>query len=157
MQAISNATVTTPAHPILERPTDDLVVSRIRVVAAVIERDGRFLITQRRAAGSLGGLWEFPSGRVEEGESDEAALQRELRERVGVLIKVGETVAHRTHCYDGYAVDLVLYKASLSDDQEPQPVRVDDARWVAAGELENYRFPPADQETTDELLGIRRL
>lgn len=156
MQAISNATVTIPAQPIPEPPTDELV-PRIRVVAAVIERSGRFLITQRRAAGSLGGLWEFPSGRVEDSETDAAALQRELRERVDVSIEVGETVAHRTHCYDGYAVELVLYKASLVDGHEPQPVRVDDVRWVAAGELENYPFPPADQETTDELLGIRRM
>lgn len=128
----------------------------IRVVAAVIERGGRFLITQRRASGSLGGLWEFPSGKVEENESDEAALRRELRERVDVSIDVGETVAHRTHCYDGYVVDLVLYKARLASGQEPHPVRVDDLRWVAAGELENYRFPAADQGTTDQLLGIQR-
>ncbi len=131
-------------------------VPHIRVVAAVIEKDGRFLITQRRAGGSLGGLWEFPSGKVEDSEADEEALRRELRERVGVSIDVGEVVAHRTHCYDGYAVDLVLYKACLLPGEEPHPVRVDDLRWVPAAELENYRFPDADQETTDELLGIRR-
>ena len=139
-----------------ERRISNDGVPRIRVVAAVIERGGRFLITQRRASGSLGGLWEFPSGKVEENESDEAALRRELRERVDVSIDVGEAVAHRTHCYDGYVVELVLYKASLARGQEPHPVRVDDLRWVAAGELENYRFPAADQGTTDQLLGIQR-
>jgi 8-oxo-dGTP diphosphatase len=130
-------------------------VPHIRVVAAVIEKHGRFLITQRRAGGSLGGLWEFPSGKVEESESDEAALHRELRERVDVSIEVGEKLAGRTHCYDRYMVDLVLYRARLAPGQEPHPVGVDDLRWVAAGELENYRFPPADQGTTDALLGIR--
>jgi 8-oxo-dGTP diphosphatase len=83
-------------------------VPHIRVVAAAIENGGRFLITQRRADGLLGGLWEFPSGKVEEGESDEAALRRELRERLGVLVEVGETLARRTHCYENYAVDLVV-------------------------------------------------
>jgi 8-oxo-dGTP diphosphatase len=128
----------------------------IRVVAAVIEQQGRFLITQRRANGSLGGLWEFPSGKVEPSESDEAALRRELRERVDVAIEVGQTRAQRSHRYDGYVVDLVLYQASLTPGQEPHPVRVDDLRWVTAGELENYAFPPADQKTTDQLLGIKR-
>jgi 8-oxo-dGTP diphosphatase len=130
-------------------------VPHIRVVAAVIEKQGRFLITQRRAGGSLGGLWEFPRGKAEESESDEAALRRELRERVDVSVEVGERLARRTQCYDGYAVDLVLYKASLGPGQEPHPVSVADLRWVTAGELENYRFPPADQSATDELLGIR--
>ena len=125
-------------------------------MAAVIEKDGHFLITQRRAAGSLGGLWEFPSGRVEEGESDEVALQREVRERVDVSIEVGRQLASRTHSYDGYVVDIVLHKATLAAGQSPRPTRVDDLRWVLAGELENFRFPAADQETTDQLLGISR-
>ena len=131
-------------------------VPHIRVVATLIEKRGRFLITQRRAGASLGGLWEFPSGKVEEGESDEAALQRHLRERVDVSIEVGERLAERSHCYDGYAVDLVLYRAKLAPGQEPHPVSVDDLRWVTAGELEDYQFPPADQGTMDELLGMRR-
>jgi 8-oxo-dGTP diphosphatase len=132
------------------------LVPHIRVVAAVIEQQGRFLITQRRASGVLAGLWEFPSGKVETGETDEAALRRELRERVGVDVEVGSTTAHRTHRYDGYIVDLFLYRASIAASQEPRAVRVDDVRWVAAQELENYAFPPADQATTDLLLGINR-
>jgi 8-oxo-dGTP diphosphatase len=126
----------------------------IRVVAAVIEQDGQFLITQRRAAGSLGGLWEFPSGRVEAGETDEVALQREVPERVDVSIAVAGRLASRTHRYDGYAVDIVLYKATLAEGESPRPSRVDDLRWVLPGELENYPFPAADQETTEQLLGI---
>jgi 8-oxo-dGTP diphosphatase len=132
------------------------LVPHIRVVAAVIEQEGRFLITQRRATGVLAGLWEFPSGKVETGETDEAALRRELRERVGVDVDVGCTTAHRTHRYDGYVVDLFLYRASIAPSQEPRAVRVADVRWVAAQELENYAFPPADQATTDLLLGINR-
>jgi 8-oxo-dGTP diphosphatase len=132
------------------------LVPHIRVVAAVIEQQGRFLITQRRTTGVLAGLWEFPSGKVEPGETDEAALRRELQERVGVDVNVGGSTAHRTHRYDGYVVELVLYRASITHSQEPRPIRVADVRWVAPQELENYAFPPADQATTDLLLGINR-
>ena len=132
------------------------LVPHIRVVAAVIEQQGRFLITQRRSSAVLAGLWEFPSGKVETGETDEAALRRELKERVGVDVSVGKSTAHRTHRFDGYVVDLVLYRANITPSQEPHPVRVADVRWVAAQELENYAFPPADQATTDLLLGINR-
>jgi 8-oxo-dGTP diphosphatase len=132
------------------------VVPHIRVVAAVIEQQGRYLITQRRSTAVLAGLWEFPSGKVETGETDEAALRREMRERVGVDVEVGVSTAHRTHRYDGYVVDLVLYQASIAASQEPRPVRVADVRWVAPPDLENYAFPPADQATTDLLLGINR-
>ncbi|MGB8298716.1 MAG: (deoxy)nucleoside triphosphate pyrophosphohydrolase [Polyangia bacterium] len=132
------------------------LIPHIRVVAAVIEQQGRFLITQRRSTAVLAGLWEFPSGKVETGETDEAALRRELQERVGVDVSVGGSTARRTHRYDGYVVDLVLYKASIAASQEPRPIRVADVRWVAPQELENYAFPPADQATTDLLLGINR-
>ena len=132
------------------------LIPHIRVVAAVIEQQGRFLITQRRSTAVLAGLWEFPSGKVETGETDEAALRRELQERVGVDVSVGGSTAHRTHRYDGYVVDLVLYRASIAASQEPRPIRVADVRWVAPQELENYAFPPADQATTDLLLGINR-
>ncbi len=114
------------------------VTPHIRVVAAVIEQQGRYLITQRRSTVVLAGLWEFPSGRVKTGETDEAALRRELRERVGVDVDVGGCTAHRTHRYDGYVVDLVLYRAAIAPAQEPRPLRVANLRWVTpsgTGEL----------------------
>ena len=127
---------------------------RIRVVAAVIEQQGRYLITQRRSTGRLAGLWEFPSGKVEPGETDEAALKREIRERVGVDVRIQCLKARRTHQYVGYSVDLVLYEASILPGQEPRPMKVADLRWAAPHELEQYPFPPADQATTDQLLGL---
>jgi 8-oxo-dGTP diphosphatase len=132
------------------------VTPHIRVVAAVIEQQGRYLITQRRSTAVLAGLWEFPSGRVKTGETDEAALRRELKERVGVDVDVGRFTARRTHCYDGYAVDLVLYRATVAPAQEPRPVGVADLRWVMPHEPESYAFPPADQATADLLFGINR-
>ena len=128
----------------------------VRVVAAVIPRDDRYLITQRRPTAVLGGLWEFPGGKVEEGESEEDALKREVRERVGVDAEVGVCIGRRTHDYDGYSVDLSLYQARIHESADPQPVRVADCRWVKSAEFETYRFPAADQATMDLLLGFKR-
>ncbi len=119
-----------------------------RGVAAVIERNGRFLLTQRRAGASFGGSWELPIGKVEDGESDEAALHRELYERVGVSIDVGEMVRDCTLLCDGCIVDLALYRACLLPGQKPYPLCVDDVRWVAAVELESYRLAAADGATS---------
>jgi 8-oxo-dGTP diphosphatase len=127
----------------------------IRVVAAVIERQGRYLITRRRPSGTLPGLWEFPSGKVEPSETDETALKREVSERVGVDVEVDRMRAHRTHYYVGYEVELVLYEASIVPGRELRALRVADFRWVSAQELEQYPFPPADQVTMDLLLGVR--
>jgi 8-oxo-dGTP diphosphatase len=128
----------------------------IRLVAAVIERDGRYLITQRRPSAVLPGLWEFPGGRVEADETDEQALRRELRERLGTEVEVKGRMAHRVHHYDGYSVDLNLFQAAILPGQEPQAVRVAEVRWVPSNEFEQYPFPAADQATTDLLLGFRR-
>jgi 8-oxo-dGTP diphosphatase len=133
-----------------------MAARHVCVVAAVIAREDRYLITQRRPTAVLGGLWEFPGGKVEEGESETEALLREVRERVGVEVVVGACIARRNHTYDGYSVDLSLYQASIVGDVEPTLVRVADCRWVKSAEFENYRFPAADQATMDLLLGFKR-
>jgi 8-oxo-dGTP diphosphatase len=125
-------------------------------VAAVIEKEGKYLITQRRATAVLPGLWEFPGGKVEEGETDEAALRREVRERLGVDVLVKARIASRQHEYQGYKVDLNLYQAELESAHLPQALRVADFRWVGSEEFDKYPFPAADQATTDLLLGIDR-
>ena len=131
-------------------------VRHVRVVAAVIARNDRYLITQRRPSAVLSGLWEFPGGKVEEGETDLQALKREIRERVGVEIEGGACIGRRTHDYDGYSVDLALYQATIQGEAEPSAVRVADCRWVASSEFEKYRFPAADQATMDLLLGFKQ-
>jgi 8-oxo-dGTP diphosphatase len=131
-------------------------VPHLRVVAAVIARNDRYLITQRRPSAVLPGLWEFPGGRVEGEETDAEALKREVRERVGVEVEVGSCIGRRTHDYVGYSVDLALYQATITGGVEPRAVRVADCRWVASSEFEKYRFPAADQATMDLLLGMNR-
>jgi 8-oxo-dGTP diphosphatase len=133
-----------------------MTAPHVRVVAAVIPREDRYLITQRRPTAVLAGLWEFPGGKVEPDESEADALRREVLHRVGVDVQVGACIARRTHDYDGYSVDLTLYQATIDATAEPKPVRVADCRWVKSSEFETYRFPAADQATMDLLLGFKR-
>ncbi len=123
----------------------------IRVVAAVIQQEGKYLITQRRENASLPLLWEFPGGRVEPGETDAQALQREFSERLGATVEVGKPVAFRRHDYEGYSVELVLYEAKLITTEPLEALRVKEYRWVAADEFGQYPFPPADRNTMDDI------
>ena len=137
---------------------DDVVGKKtIRVVAAVVEREGRYLITQRRDQAVLANLWEFPGGKVEAGESDEDALRRELRERLDAEVHIGKKLGEKIHEYDGYRVALALYEGVLLETGRPLVVkRVKDFRWVGSSEFDQYPFPDADQQTMDQLLGFSR-
>lgn len=128
----------------------------IRVVAAVIEHDGRYLITQRNATAVLPLLWEFPGGRVEPGETDEAALLREVKHRIGVEVVVGGQAAEHVHDYSRYEVHMVMFSCKLLDGAVPYPATVADLRWVTSKEFLDYEFPPADETTLSRLLGLMR-
>ena len=125
----------------------------VRVAAAVIERDGKYLITQRRETAVLPLLWEFPGGKVELGENDAVALRRELMERLGADIQVGRKIGETHHAYEGYWVVMAMYEATLSAPRI-EPLHVRDFRWVSSADLEQYEFPPADQSTMEKLLGL---
>ncbi len=124
----------------------------IRVVAAVIEQGGRYLITQRRPTAVLPLLWEFPGGRVEDGEGDAEALEREIRERLEAKVVVGTMISFISHPYEKYTVDLYLYECSLESD-EPTARGVNAFRWIPSTEFDRYPFTPADQASMDRLLG----
>jgi 8-oxo-dGTP diphosphatase len=125
----------------------------IRVVAAVLERDGRYLITQRRATAVLPLMWEFPGGRVEPGETDQAAVKRELLHRLGVQIEVGKLISFVSHPYENYVVDLFLYECTLvTETLEPRAVNA--YKWVASSEFDQYPFTPADEASMNKLLGV---
>ena len=126
---------------------------RIRVVAAMIENDGKYLITQRRPTATLPLLWEFPGGRVEEGESDEAALARELKEEMEIDVDVGDRVIHVQHSYPHYDIDFCVYACKLLGGTIEHH-RVHDHRWVAPQDLNKYEFPAADEKTVAQLLDL---
>lgn len=124
----------------------------IRVVAALVERGGRYLITQRRENAVLPLLWDFPGGRVEPGETDEAALAREVAERLGATVEVGQLISFVAHPYEKYAVDLYLYECKLlSNDLHCRAVK--DYAWVTSKEMESYPFTPVDEASMSKLLG----
>lgn len=125
----------------------------IRVVAAVIQKNERYLITQRRPSAVLPLLWEFPGGKVEEGESDAEALRREVLERLGVEIDVGQLISFVSHPYEHYTVDLHLYECKLKSENL-QAKAVNDFRWVTSSEFDQYSFTPADEASMTKLLGV---
>ncbi len=124
----------------------------IRVVAALIERDGRYLITQRRSTAVLPLLWEFPGGKVEPAEEDNVALRREMRERLGASISVEKLISFVCHPYESYSVDLFLYQCTLLEDHL-EARAVQDFRWVASSDFDAYPFTPADEASMTQLLG----
>jgi 8-oxo-dGTP diphosphatase len=126
----------------------------IEVTAAVIERDGRFLVTRRDPSKHLGGLWEFPGGKREPNESLEACLMRELAEELGVKARVGDRLALVPWSYPDRRVLLHFFQCRLVGGRitprERQPVR-----WVTRAELAALPTPPADAELIARLTGHR--
>lgn len=129
----------------------------IRVVAAEIRNAaGQYLITQRLPHAGMPLLWEFPGGKVEPDENDEAALIREIQEELDVAIEIrGRSVSLRRE-YDPYIIDFHSFSARIVSGQ-PRRIGVWDFRWVQPQQLSEYRFPPVDQATIDVLLGDGRL
>jgi 8-oxo-dGTP diphosphatase len=118
------------------------------VVAAIVQRDDRFLVTRRLQGTHLAGLWEFPGGKCEPDETHEACLVREIREELGVEAAVGAEILLTEHAYPDRTIRLHFRSCSIAG--EPQPLIGQEIRWVPRDELATLAFPPAD----DELMGL---
>jgi 8-oxo-dGTP diphosphatase len=123
-------------------------VKAIDVVAAVIERGGKILITRRPKGAHLEGMWEFPGGKAEAGESDERALAREVREELGVAF-TGERVAEVDWQYPDKRVRIAFFRGTV--EGEPRPLEGQELAWVAPADLDRYEFPPADATLLERL------
>jgi mutator protein MutT len=126
------------------------VPERIVVVAAVIEREGRFLVARRLNGTHLAGYWEFPGGKVHPGETHEAALQREMAEELDTGISNARKIFHTAHAYPEKIVELHFYRAELTG--EPQPVLGQELRWITRDDFGALQFPPADAELIEGLI-----
>lgn len=124
----------------------------IRVVAALIEEGGKFLVCRRPANKARGLLWEFAGGKVEQGEEKAAALVRECREELGVELDVGEVFTELTHVYPDVTVCLTLFCARIAAGV-PQRLEHAELRWATPQEMLSLEFCPADAPILRMLAG----
>ncbi len=137
-----------------ERPvkTNQPAIPHYNVAAAVIRRNGAVLLGQRPPEGLLGGLWEFPGGKQEVGETLTECLQREIAEELGVSIHVGQHIGSYRHAYTHFQVTLHAYACRLVEEAEPQPREHSDLRWVQLAELERFPMGKLDRLIATTLL-----
>jgi 8-oxo-dGTP diphosphatase len=126
-------------------------VKTIVVTAAIIQRDGRYLVTRRPPGTHLAGAWEFPGGKCDHGEPLRSCMARELDEELGIHAIVGSEIFTITHDYPDRRVELHFFECQTADD--PLPLLGQEMRWVERAELVDLEFPPADAELIRILRG----
>jgi mutator protein MutT len=129
-------------------------MTAIVVTAAVIEIDGRFLVTRRQKGVHLEGFWEFPGGKCDKDEPLKVCLARELLEELDVPSRIGEEMFTTTHTYPERSVELHFFRCELLG--EPRPQLGQEMRWVSREELAALEFPPADAELIQILTATAR-
>ena len=119
----------------------------VLVAAGVVIEEKRVLLDRRRGNAHLGGMWEFPGGKVEPGEDPRQTVVRELMEEIGIRVRVGEIIDVTFHQYEDAkkAVILLFFEAfRIDENEEPQTIDVAEVKWFRASELTSLTFPPAD-------------
>ena len=124
---------------------------KIVVTAAVVERDGSFLLTRRLDGTHLAGHWEFPGGKRHAGETLEECLAREIREELDADIEVGPEILASVHDYPDRSIELRFFRCVLTSD--PKPTMGQEMQWVALRDLPSVQLPPADDELVRLLTG----
>ena len=128
--------------PVISVHTGPLPVKTTIVTAAIIERDGRFLVTRRPPGVHLAGAWEFPGGKCDADEPLTVCMTRELREELAIEAIIGREILTTTHDYPDRRVELHFFRCESTE--EPSPVLGQEMRWVERHELGQLEFPPAD-------------
>jgi len=123
------------------------------VTAAIILKDDSILLTRRKAGEKLAGFWEFPGGKIEEGETPQVCLERELYEELGVRSRALEIIAESVYTYDHGVIKLIGIKTELHDDSFRLSVH-DKAAWVPMQNILNYKLAPADIPIAEKILNL---
>jgi A/G-specific adenine glycosylase len=114
-------------------------------VAVIWNEQGQILIDRRRAQGLLGGLWEFPGGKIEFGETIEECIKREIKEELGIEIEVGDRLISIDHAYSHFRVTLTVHHCRYLTGI-PRPLECDEIRWVTLDEIDQFPFPKANSQ-----------
>lgn len=125
----------------------------VEVVAALIWKNGKFMICQRPAHKARGLLWEFVGGKVEPGETKEQALVRECREELAVTVAVQDEFMSLVHEYPDITIHLTVFNASIAEGV-PQLLEHNDIRWIPPKEIKNYDFCPADNKILEKIAEV---
>jgi len=121
-----------------------------KVAAAIIRRDDKILICKRGAGGNCEFLWEFPGGKQERGETLEECLERELKEELGIKIRINGVFDETTYKYSDREISFTFFNAEISEGEPVLSVH-QEIRWVYPAELKDYEFCPADKEIVKKL------
>jgi 8-oxo-dGTP diphosphatase len=122
----------------------------IQVTAAILVKDGRVLIAQRRPDDVMGGKWEFPGGKIDPGETPEACLRRELHEELGIVAEVHDLFAVNRHDYPDRRIELRAYNVTLRQGDITLNEH-SDARWIAVDQLRQFDMCEADLPFVEKL------
>lgn len=114
-------------------------------VAVINNHQGQVLIDRRKASGEMGGLWEFPGGKIEPGETIEECIQREVKEELDIEIIVGDRLTTITHTYETFMVTLYVHDCQHLNGQ-PQAIECTEVRWVEPSQMHQYQFPQANTQ-----------
>lgn len=124
----------------------------IDVSASIIVQNNTVLLCKRKPGKSLGGYWEFPGGRIEEGESPQQCLEREIWEELGIEIVAGKTMMEHTHHYDFGIIHLIAIESKVLTGEIELSVH-DEYQWVPISKLLTYKLAPADIPFAQHLMG----
>lgn len=114
-------------------------------VAVIFNQQGDILIDRRLKTGVMGGMWEFPGGKIESGETVVACIKREIQEELGIEIEVGERLITIDHTYQEFSLTLIVHKCRYLSGI-PQPIECEEVRWVKKEQLDSFTFPQANIE-----------
>ena len=125
-------------------------------VAVIRNQQGQILIDRRRRKGEMGGLWEFPGGKIESNETVEECIIREIKEELSLEIAVGKCLTVVNHTYSTFKITLFVHECRYLGGK-PQPLASEEIRWVNLEEMNQYNFPEANREIIATLNNFNEL